>query len=898
VKKHGSLSPWLWRGALLLLLALAWGLRLYRLDAQSFWYDEGYAVYVAGLRPAEALLWSSRDVVPPLHTYLLSLWLPFSGWTEFGARFLSVWMGTMTVAAVARMGTDLCSRWVGWGAGLLATLSPFYVWHSQDARMYATQAALGFLATAALVRGLRRPERWRRWAAVSLLNGLALYTQTTGGFQVAFHGLVVLATGLRDRGRRIRLLRGGGALLGAVLCWLPWVAYALPFLRENAGYWPGQLGWQFFVSEAWRGFVTGGLVGRELAPGVMLTWAAAGVVGLLALAALGGERGRRAAGFLLAHLAVPVALMAWLFRGVPKFSPRYLMLASPPVFVLAAAAAEPLLRRPGPRRLLGGAVLAALTLTEGLGLVNWYGDPNLAKSDFRAAARLVQAQGGQDDLVLLVPGHMFPVWQFYAGPVGWRALPDDPVLDVRHVLHYRDVVGPLNAWLRERSDVWLVEWEPWVVDPTGVAPALLAWAGEEVSAAQLADLRVRRYRIQADRLPLPSDPILTLPQETALDLPLRLLGCRLPDRSLADHPLAADCYWDAQGALPLHLNVSARLVDDAGVEWGRADGPISGPYLVAGRWPVGEPVLGQYGVAPFPGTPPGDFYCLRLHVYGPDGASYGTAAVSPIIIAPPERKFTQTLAGGIVSALRLDGLTLEAVVLRTEQVRPGDAFEVEAVWRVDGPFTEPALRLGDDGAVHPLLPLEGATAAWQPGDRYRTISRLPVSPHALGGPTTVWVVSGMEQFPVGEMRVDVERAFDMPAGIAPLAYTLGEGIELAGAQLDCDLEGVALVLYWRANRSVETSYTVFVHLVGPDGEIYTQADSLPQAGRHPTPHWLPGEIVADPYRLVRPADAPSGRYRLVTGMYEGATGDRLPVRDGAGRLLPDDVILLGELEAP
>ncbi len=904
MKKPGLSLPWSWWGALLLLLALAWGLRLYRLDGQSFWYDEGYAVYVAGLRPAEALLWSSRDVVPPLHTYLLSLWLPLSGWTEFGARFLSVWMGTLAVAAVVRLGSDLCSRWIGWGGGLLAALSPFYVWHSQDARMYATQAALGFLATVALVRGLRRPERWRRWAAVALLNGLTLYTQTTGGFQIAFHGLVVLAVGLRGPGRRTRLLRGGGALLVAVLCWLPWGVYALPFLGENAGYWPGQLGWRFFVSEAWRGFVTGGLMGEGLTRWVMLAWAAAGVTGLLTLLTLGGERGRRAVGFLLAYLVVPVALMAWLFRGVPKFSPRYLILASPPVWVLAVAGMGPFLRRPGPRRLLGGAALAALALTEGLGLVNWYGDPAWAKSDFRAAARLVQKQGGQNAAVLLVPGHVFPVWQFYADSTDWRGLPDDPILDVRHVLHYRDVVGPLNDWLRGRSDVWLVEWEPWVVDPTGVVPALLAQAGEAVSTAQLTDLRVRRYQLGADHLPLPAEPALTPPEGTALNPPLHLLGCRLPDRSRADHPLATDCYWEAQGAtaLPLHLNVSARLVDDAGVEWGRADAPISGPYLVSGRWPVGEPVLGQYGVAPFPGTPPGDFYRLRLHVYSPDGADYGMAEVSPVVIAPPARGFTQTLEGSAVSPLRLDGLILEAALLRSERVRPGEPLEVEAVWRVEGPFEEPLLRLGDDAPRSPL-PTVGATTAWRPGDRYRTISRLLVSPHAMGGPTTVWVVSGVDQFPIGEVMVDVERAFDLPAEVAPLAYELGEQIRLAGAQLDFDPEGVALVLYWQAEGFVEIAYTVFVHLVGPDGRIYAQADGWPQdsgppGANHPTTHWLPGEVVADAYWLTRPADAPSGVYRLVAGMYEGPSGDRLPVWDGAGHRVPDDAILLGEFEVP
>ena len=868
---------------------MAWALRLYWLDAQSLWYDEGYCVFVASLPLAEILHWTAREFTPPLYHALLALWLPLTGWTEFAARFLSAWMGVLMMAGMIRLGRELRSRTTGLLAGLLAACSPFYVWHNQDARMYAPQALFGLLATLLLLRALRKPERWALWGGLALLDALTLYAHTTGGFLLIFHALVILAAGMRSPERAVRWRRGGLALAGAALAWLPWLLYALPSLGENAGYWAGQLNWQFVVSGALRGFVTGGMMDGAAETAALWAW---GVAGLAGLALLLRHRPKTAI-FLLAYFGAPVAAIAILFKSVPKFSPRYLILASPPLFLLPAAGTAELLRRAGWRRAVGVLTLTALMTTAGLGLRNLYFDPAYARADFRAAARLVREQMTPDETVLIVPGHTFPVWQYYFGPDGWRALPDDPILDVRHVLHYRNTAGQLNRWLEAHSGVWLVEWEPWVVDPTDLVAHLLGQVGEETPLPEEPiGLRLRHYRLQADRLLLSPEPAVSPPLDSALRLPLSLVGCTLPGRVRGDDDVRVGCYWEAQGALPHHLSVSARLVDTAGVEWGRADAAISGPYLVAGRWPLDEFVLGQYGLQPFPGIPPGDFYRLQLYVYEPDGTSHGAVTAGPVTIARPAHPFTTTFSSTLA---RLGGLALERVSVTPQQVLPGGEVRVEAGWRVTGPFREPRLAMEGADDTLSLLPQPGATGAWEPGDRYLTISRIPISPYAPGGPTNLWVVSGDEKICVGVVRVDVTRTFTLPAEARPMDYRLGDAISLAGAQISVGAGKMAeIVLYWQAETFVDRSYTVFVHLVGPDGRIYAQADALPQAGRHPTDHWLPGEVVADSYRLELPADAPSGEYRLLAGLYDWATLERLPVGDGG--TVPDNAILLGSWE--
>jgi hypothetical protein len=79
---------------------------------------------------------------------------------------------------------------------------------------------------------------------------------------------------------------------------------------------------------------------------------------------------------------------------------------------------------------------------------------------------------------------------------------------------------------------------------------------------------------------------------------------------------------------------------------------------------------------------------------------------------------------------------------------------------------------------------------------------------------------------------------------------------------------------------MDTAYTVFVQLLNPAGQVVAQVDQQPLAGTAPTTTWLPGEIITDPYTLALSAEVSPGVYRLIAGMYNAATGQRLPVAGG------------------
>jgi hypothetical protein len=104
-----------------------------------------------------------------------------------------------------------------------------------------------------------------------------------------------------------------------------------------------------------------------------------------------------------------------------------------------------------------------------------------------------------------------------------------------------------------------------------------------------------------------------------------------------------------------------------------------------------------------------------------------------------------------------------------------------------------------------------------------------------------------------------------------------------------------VTLYWEALETINQDYSVFVHLVDDRGVIIVQRDSWPGAGNDPTSDWQVGQVRRD----VHPLDVPmsllaQGPCRLQVGLYDYATGQRLPVHaqdTGAGDL----VILPAEL---
>ena len=99
----------LFSGMLILILWIAFALRAYHLDYQSFWSDEGISLRRSAQPVAELLATLPIEHLPG-YFLLLHYWLPWTGEHDFALRFLSLWPSVLSVALVYRLATDLGNR--------------------------------------------------------------------------------------------------------------------------------------------------------------------------------------------------------------------------------------------------------------------------------------------------------------------------------------------------------------------------------------------------------------------------------------------------------------------------------------------------------------------------------------------------------------------------------------------------------------------------------------------------------------------------------------------------------------------------------------------------------------------------------------------------------------------
>ena len=262
-----------------------------------------------------------------------------------------------------------------------------------------------------------------------------------------------------------------------------------------------------------------------------------------------------------------------------------------------------------------------------------------------------------------------------------------------------------------------------------------------------------------------------------------------------------------------------------------------------------------------------------------------------------------------------EGIVFRGSTIQRYAVERGGTIHLTLFWRagqaLDKDYTLFVQLLDVEGnpwGQADLRPLDEQhlTSDWHVGETIAQEVGLPVMPDAPAGEKTI--VVGFYDLKTSERRsrmydaqgkqlpgnqvslkprpvVRWEGQFAVPDPQHILQARLGDGLQLLGYDLvDPYLEPgakIGLELYWLATAEMRTSYTVFLHLVDQSGETIAQSDQIPGEGRYPTTGWLPGEVIVDTHEIALPGDLQPGPYRLIFGMYDLATGARLPLaRDG------------------
>lgn len=113
-----------------------------------------------------------------------------------------------------------------------------------------------------------------------------------------------------------------------------------------------------------------------------------------------------------------------------------------------------------------------------------------------------------------------------------------------------------------------------------------------------------------------------------------------------------------------------------------------------------------------------------------------------------------------------------------------------------------------------------------------------------------------------------------------------EAFELASAHLHQN-EALVLLFYWKGGGNIRVDYTVFTHLITPDGGMVAGYDAPPRQGYYRTTQWYPGVRVVDAAVIPIDSTIRPGEYIVEVGLYDSVTMQRLPVLDSKGNPVSD-----------
>jgi hypothetical protein len=397
---------------------LATGVRFYRLDAQSYWNDEGNSLRLAERGVSAILTSAAADIHPPGYYLLLKAWHTLLGSTEFGLRSFSALAGVVLVAVVYQLGQRWFSPCTGTLAALLAASHPFLIDYSQEARMYALLATLSAASFWLFDLYQHRPTT-KRLTAYGLTTALGLYTHYAFGFVLLAQG----AIGLLQIARRptsitndqLPMTNDQSLLIQfatPLLLFLPW----LPTAYHQLTRWPAA---REFPALSQAGWDLGRylLFGRTLAPEAAGGGLGAAGVLLMAALILPGQRLPPALWlFIPAGLTLAFGLLSETFS-------KFLLVAVPPLCVLLAAAwRAPMSAQARPSAwhnpwqvLRLGLYYAVLTLTA-QSLNNLYFNPAYARDDYRGIAQYFAAIQRPGDAVITIAPNQWEVFTYYHDP--------------------------------------------------------------------------------------------------------------------------------------------------------------------------------------------------------------------------------------------------------------------------------------------------------------------------------------------------------------------------------------------------------------------------------------------------------------------------------------------------
>jgi mannosyltransferase len=655
--------------SLITLLLLAFALRIHLLGAQSFWNDEGSSYVQATRSFADIAYHAERDIHPPLYYWLLAAWRALAGESEYALRMLSVFVSLLSVATTAALGRRLFGSVGAVAAALFVALNSFSIYYAQEARMYALLALWGVLSLW-LLAGMLRGNTNRSVLALGIVNAAGLYTQYAYFYVLLTQAVVVAVWWVgkvianRSKGNmhvsdEARLVPTLIAIViaqaVALLLFLPW----LPTALTQIGGWPN----------------TGQSVESAQALNVILNWLIYGVtaqgevlavVWILALFGLTiiptrvgtgsvmtqadamnvvpTTRVRGGAPFMASVRKTPELWTAflpaiWVVVSVGVFMAQGLFRENNLKFLLPAQIGMALWMGRGAAvlwtaafvrgegrardvrrwvlRIAGGAAALLIAAAMWRGLDPIYHDPAYQRADYRAIARLAEAELSTVDAIILNGPNQAEVFNYYyRGEAQVIGLPaglggDDNATEAELIALTRSMSMALN---RAYGQVFAVLWGDRERDPNRIVEGLLDNTLYSAGETWYGDVRLARYFVRT----------------SALEIDMRIVSAMFDGGRIymqAHYTSEAEVggvvfvrlTWlnRTEAPIPQRYKVFVQLLNSEGVLVAQHDSEPSGGASPTNEWQLGTRITDNHAILVPPDAPPGA-YTLIAGMYAVD----------------------------------------------------------------------------------------------------------------------------------------------------------------------------------------------------------------------------------------------------------------------------------------
>ena len=378
---------------LVLILILAFVIRLAGIASRPIWYDESFSILISEQGPSAILSGtltmdadsSAAEEHPPAYYFMLWDWIQFFGNSLISVRMLSLFLSLGIILCIHQITNHLFDPSTALTAAFLSAILTFQIHYGQEIRMYVFLTFWLCLATYAFLK--------RQWILFSIAAALAQYTHNLA----AFYLIPLAFTPIFQKDwKTLRSLTLAG--FAAIIIYSPWlIQLPAQLSKVTSSFWIEKPGIEKLFTLFLIYLPHLPLPNNLLLPALLLATL------IIALAAFQTHRSKKddpsktGSGLWLAYLSFTPPLLLWL---VSQVSPMYVeraLLPSHAIFCIWLAWAFTQTKLPRPVQFLA---FALIFTSAGIGFYQHITYKGFPYGPYAALDQSIQNRLEQGDVII------------------------------------------------------------------------------------------------------------------------------------------------------------------------------------------------------------------------------------------------------------------------------------------------------------------------------------------------------------------------------------------------------------------------------------------------------------------------------------------------------------------